>query len=215
MRLQQPGISLALVLLTATCLLAVQFSPEALRVATVASLPLCCPTSGTLDERPFFASRRHPAVDYDNQPKDPVAQLVRKLEQGTAPLRFEGRGGYLLSVLEALGVPAESQSVVFSKTSLQSHYISPTNPRAIYFTDNVSVAFVRDAPLLEISALDPKQGVVFYAIEQRPQGGPRSPAATPVSPATNRGIPSMCRECSYEAWPSDAAGKRCRNLGTT
>jgi hypothetical protein len=64
-------------------------------------------------------------------------------------------------------VPIESQSMVFSKTSLQAHWISPENPRAIYYSDDVAVAFIRNAPLLEFSALDPKLGVVFYAVEQR------------------------------------------------
>jgi hypothetical protein len=82
-------------------------------------------------------------------------------------LRFEGKGGYLASILEALRVPIESQTMVFSKTSLQSHWISPENPRAMYYSDDVSVAFIRNAPLLELAALDPKQGVIFYAIEQR------------------------------------------------
>src|SRR5204863_15914 len=83
------------------------------------------------------------------------------------------RNGYLIPVLEALHIPTETQSLVFSKTSLQSHFINPTNPRAIYYSDNVAVAFIRNAPLLEISAVDPQQGVVFYLVEQvasdRPQ----------------------------------------------
>jgi hypothetical protein len=125
------------------------------------------PTGGTLDERPFFASRRHSAIDYHRQPTDPVGELARKVADGSVQLRFEGKGGYLAAMLAALRVPVESQSVVFSKTSLQSHWISPTNPRAIYYSDDVSIAFIRNAPLLEIAAFDPKQGVVFYAVEQR------------------------------------------------
>ena len=90
--------------------------------------------------------------------------LLQASHGRSASLPFEGRSGYLKSVMEALHVPAESQSVVFSKTSLQSHYISPSNPRAIFFSDDVSVAFIPDAPLLEIAVVDPHQGVVFYAI---------------------------------------------------
>lgn len=132
------------------------------------------PTVGNLTERPFFSSRRHPKIDYSDGPTaDVVADLKRKVDEGSASLRFEGRSGYLRSVMEALHVPAESQSVVFSKTSLQSHYISPSNPRAIFFSDDVSVAFIPDAPLLEIAVLDPHQGVVFYAISQRPAERPQ------------------------------------------
>src|SRR5205814_3341889 len=96
------------------------------------------PVEGNFDERPFFSTRRHPAIDYSDGPTtDVVAELKRKVDEGAVSLPFEGRGGYLRSVMEALRVPVESQSVVFSKTSLQSHYISPSNPRAIFYSDNV------------------------------------------------------------------------------
>jgi hypothetical protein len=131
------------------------------------------PSTGGLTERPFFSTRRHPSIAYSDSPTtDVVAELKRKVDEGSVSLPFEGRGGYLRPVMEALHVPAESQSVVFSKTSLQSHYISPSNPRAIFFSDDVSVAFIPDAPLLEIAVLDPHQGVVFYAISQRPATRP-------------------------------------------
>jgi hypothetical protein len=124
------------------------------------------PASGTIDDRAFFGTRRDPAIDYDRPTLDVVADLIRKVEDGTVKLRYEGSGGYLRSVLEALQVPVSSQSVVFSKTSLQQHYISPSNPRAIYFSDNVVVAFIRNAPLLELAALDSHQGMVFYALQR-------------------------------------------------
>src|SRR5438128_792696 len=105
------------------------------------------PTSGTIDERPFFSTRRHPAIGYDRETQDIAGQLVRKVNSGELRLRFDKSSGYLLSVLEALKVPVESQSLVFSKTSLQSHFINPTNPRALYFSDEASVGFIRNAPL--------------------------------------------------------------------
>ncbi len=131
------------------------------------------PVGGTIEERPFFATRRDPAIDYDRQSNDVVAQLARKVEEGAVQLRFNKTSGYLLSVLNALHVPIESQSVIFSKTSLQSHFISPANPRAIYYTDEVSVGFIRSATLLEIAVLDEHQGVLFYAIQQQAAERPR------------------------------------------
>src|SRR4029079_3178365 len=131
------------------------------------------PSTGGLTERPFFSTRRHPSIAYSDSPTtDVVAELKRKVDEGSVSLPFEGRGGYLRPVMEALHVPAESQSVVFSKTSLQSHYISPSNPRAIFYSDDVSVAFIRNARLVELSARDPKQSVVCYAIEQRKSAKP-------------------------------------------
>src|SRR5689334_10225294 len=131
------------------------------------------PTSGTIDTRAFFGTRRDPAIDYDRPTLDVVADLIRKVEDGTVKLRDDGSGGYLRSVLDALQVPVSSQSVVFSKTSLQQHYISPSNPRAIYFSDNVIVAFIRNAPLLELAALDSHQGMVFYAVQRGESGAPQ------------------------------------------
>jgi hypothetical protein len=131
------------------------------------------PASGTMDERAFFGTRRHPAIDYDRPTLDAVADLIRKVEDGTVTLRDEGSGGYLRSVLDALQIPVSSQSVVFSKTSLQQHYISPSNPRAIYFSDNVVVAFIRNSPLLELAALDSHQGMVFYALQRTERGQPQ------------------------------------------
>ena len=50
-------------------------------------------------------------------------------------------------VLEALGVPEESQLLVFSKTGVQRAYTSPHNPRAIFFDESVVVAYVPGAPI--------------------------------------------------------------------
>ena len=55
-------------------------------------------------------------------------------------------------------------ALVFSKTSFQSARISPHNPRAVYFADDVAVGFVRGGDVLELAGVDPKQGVVFYTL---------------------------------------------------
>jgi hypothetical protein len=156
------------------CLTVLALTTQLLAQAIGSDTPVVdLPASGTIDERPFFGTRRDPGIDYDRPTLDVVADLIRKVDDGSVKLRWEGSGGYLRSVLEALQVPVSSQSVVFSKTSLQQHYISPSNPRAIYFTDNVIVAFIRNAPLLEIAALDPHQGMVFYAVSRSETGQPR------------------------------------------
>src|SRR5262245_34732679 len=50
---------------------------------------------------------------------DPVEELQKKLNSGLAKLEFEGERGYLASLLKNLDVPISSQTLVFSKTSLQ------------------------------------------------------------------------------------------------
>jgi hypothetical protein len=91
---------------------------------------------------------------------------------GAANLAFENDTGYLAPILDALGIPVESQILVFSKTSLQSFMIGPDNPRAIFFNDKTTVAFVRGGPVLEVAIQDPYQGVAFYSIAQERQDRP-------------------------------------------
>ena len=114
---------------------------------------------GVLDE--------HPAIRYATRPTtDRVARLNQTLAQGGPSLRRDERTGYLRSVLETLGVPIDSQLLVFSKTGVQRTYTSPRNPRALYFDPSIAVTYVPGAPLLEIAAHDPQQGVVFYTLDQ-------------------------------------------------
>jgi hypothetical protein len=109
----------------------------------------------------------HPAIKYGYGPvHDPVALVDLK------QLKFEGPSGYLRSVLDALHVPVESQIAVFSKTSLQAPLIEPHNPRTIFFNDSVAVGWMKGG-FIEIAALDPRQGVQFYKLEQHPTSSPR------------------------------------------
>ena len=102
-----------------------------------------------------------------------VNELQRRLDQGEARLEFSARHGYLPALLRELKVSPASQLLVASKTSPNKDYISPKNPRALYFNDSVALAYVPGAPMLEIAAADPKLGVVFYSLEQKPNTVPR------------------------------------------
>jgi hypothetical protein len=118
--------------------------------------------------------RNHPAIAYATAPvSDPVARLNERLRRGEVTLEKNGQSGYLTSVLSALGVSIDSQVLVFSKTSFQAPRINPTNPRAIFFNDSVSVGWVRGGPVLEFVAQDPKQGSIFYTLEQSAAGTPQ------------------------------------------
>src|SRR4051812_31483809 len=121
----------------------------------------------------FVASRDAPAIAYSKtSATDRVAALNDRLREGRVQLKFDERNGYLRAVLDALNVPAESQVTTFAKNSFQGDLIGPGNPRAVYFSDDVAVGWVRGADLLEIAAHDPKQGGVFYTIEQKPSAAP-------------------------------------------
>jgi hypothetical protein len=142
-------------------------------VAAASLVTAAAAASGQLTERPIEGALTHPAIGYFSQPTtDAVADLARRVEAGDVTLRFEEGSGYLRPVLDALRVPVESQMLVMSKTGVQGLHTDPGNPRAIYFNDAVTVGYIRGAPLLEFAVHDPRQGVVFYTIDQKPQARP-------------------------------------------
>jgi hypothetical protein len=123
-------------------------------------------TSGQTQE-PLAGLAEHPAIQYAGRPTtDRVARLQESLAGSGRSLERDPRTGFLLPVLEALGVPVESQLLVFSKTGVQRAYTSPHNPRALFFNESVAVGYVPGAPVIELAADDPQQGVVFYTVDQ-------------------------------------------------
>ena len=112
----------------------------------------------------------NPPIAYHTSPShDPVAQLLERLKAGTEKLESDSNGSYLQAVLKALDIPESSQCLVFSKTSMQIPYISPRTPRAIYFNDTVYVGSVMGSPIMELTAVDPQLGCVFYTLERDQQ----------------------------------------------
>jgi hypothetical protein len=111
---------------------------------------------------------REPAIAYFTTPAtDRVARLNDDLVHGRLELAFDPVQGYLPSVLQALRIPTASQLLVFTKSSVQAPRISPRNPRALYFDDSVTLGYIPGAEFLEFAAEDPRQGVVFYTLDQR------------------------------------------------
>ncbi|MFO0952665.1 MAG: hypothetical protein U0835_16265 [Isosphaeraceae bacterium] len=86
----------------------------------------------------------------------------------------DGRG-YLRSVLKALDVPVESQSLVFTpRRAFSTQGIAPhAAPGGFYFNDEVYVGYVRGGDVLEFSAADPTLGATFYLLDQEPTERPR------------------------------------------
>lgn len=116
---------------------------------------------------------RDPIRYSQSQPDNLVSRLQDRVAAGDVALKFEEPWGYLRSVLTALEVPESSQSLVFSKTSLQRHKISPRTPRALYFNDDVYVGYCRNGDVLEISVADAQLGTVYYTLPQEPVDTPR------------------------------------------
>ncbi|SVD98054.1 uncharacterized protein METZ01_LOCUS450908, partial [marine metagenome] len=105
-------------------------------------------------------------INYKTTPvHDRVQRLMQKLADGTVSLEWDEKFGWLPSVLRQLDVPASSQTLVFSKTSLQIRRITPSRPRAIYFNDDTYVGWVQHGDVIELSAVDPVQGGIFYTLK--------------------------------------------------
>jgi hypothetical protein len=107
-------------------------------------------------------------IYYSTAPENnAVARLVKKLDTGEVALKSEPKFGYIRELLKALNVPESSQTLVFSKTSLQRSRIGPRTPRALYFNDDIYVGFCQNGDVLEVSAVDPNLGTVFYTVNQK------------------------------------------------
>src|SRR5690606_16358249 len=127
------------------------------------------PTAGARPElaaaAPFRYDVEYPFMAYRTATRtDPVADLARRIENGDARLELRGPRGLLDSLLAALDIDPASQVLVFSTTSLQVGNISPRTPRAIYFNDDVYVAWVQGGGPIEIASMDPVLGPVFYLL---------------------------------------------------
>ncbi len=123
----------------------------------------------------YNGSRDHEAIRYSTAPvSDEVAKLNAALDAGRVSLAFENDGtAYLRSMLAALDIPVSSQMLAFAQTSAQARQIDIDNPRAVYFNDTTSVAWVRGGEILEVAVQDPQQGALFYTLPMTATERPR------------------------------------------
>ena len=150
-----------------------QYNPMTMRLLGTAFLSLLACAQPPDFRGSFTAPLDSSVLRYSDPPRDDaIAQLAQRLETGQAQLRWDPKFGYLPAVLKALGIPAASQGLVFSKTSFQLSRISPSTPRAIYFNDDVYAGYVPGGDLIELSAADPERGGMFYSLEQKPSAKP-------------------------------------------
>jgi hypothetical protein len=109
--------------------------------------------------------RDYPFIRYSDPPQhNDIARLQQRLDAGSVTLTATAQHGYLEAILQALNINPDSQTLVFSKTSLQVDAISAATPRAIYFNDDTYVAWVQKTGMLEIVTMDADRGPVFYTV---------------------------------------------------
>lgn len=106
-----------------------------------------------------------PPIRYsDTAAANSLTELAAGLASGARKVNGTTGLERLKFVLDALQVPAESQVLVFSKTSHQNSLIHPGNPRSLYFSENAYVGYVPGGDI-EAIVHDPLLGPVYYLIE--------------------------------------------------
>ena len=111
-----------------------------------------------------------PPISYsDSTPDDAVIDLRTRIDAGE--MRIDGATEIekLAAILDALDVPRSSQVLTFGKTSLQADKVTPSTPRAIYFSDSIQIGHMPGG-VVEIIAADPRLGVNFYTYDPKAEG---------------------------------------------
>jgi hypothetical protein len=150
------------------------------------------------------AEYERPPINYSHtKPADAVARLLKRIAAGE--ITWAGTDQAILrTLLHELGVPVESQLVVFSKTSLQAGLIEPGHPRALYFSDSVYVGWVPGG-LIEVAAVDAELGPVFYGFDPQDARDARRTLVRETS----------CLRCHGGTFVRDIPGLFARSLITT
>ncbi len=110
-----------------------------------------------------------PPISYsDTSPNDRITQLQSDTKTGKLKFTQKTEKEFVGALLKELNIPASSQALVFSKTSLQTSAINPGQPRAIYFNEEIYFGWTRNRDL-ELMASEPKLGITFYLIHRDPK----------------------------------------------
>lgn len=134
-------------------------------------LPALLCIAATLPEPDFRELDRPPHEYRTRQPRDRFTRLKDDLESGRLALDQSSEKAFVTSLLAALEIPVSSQMLVFSTTSLQLRLITPANPRALYFNEEIYIGWVPGGRI-EVLGLDPELGAIFYIFDPPRQGAP-------------------------------------------
>jgi|HigsolmetaAR205D_1030408.scaffolds.fasta_scaffold00561_6 hypothetical protein len=111
----------------------------------------------------------YPVIGYSRTPRhNAVARLQERIDRGEVRLEYREPRGYLDSLLEHLDIDPSSQTLLYSKTSLQFLAINASTPRALYFNEDTYVGWIPGTDLLELMTMDAELGPVFYGLANEP-----------------------------------------------
>jgi len=105
--------------------------------------------------------------------KDPITKLQADIDSGKVKLKYDPEKGYLVSMMEALNINPDTQTLVWSKTSSQLDNTSPKQPRALYYNDTAYIGWAQHDGLLDLVGMDPIKGPIFFTLEQKESAKPR------------------------------------------
>ncbi len=105
---------------------------------------------------------------YEGMTHDPFSKLINEIQNISDKQVFENEKDYLIWLLKKLKISPHSQLLVYSTTSLQLSRISPQNPRAIYFSDDIYIGYVPGGQI-EVIGIDPQKGAITYIFDIPPK----------------------------------------------
>ncbi len=131
-------------------------------------VPLSAPAAGDfIEQAPIHYSK--------SKADTPLTRIADRIAKGEKLLSKGSDREILNELLTLLEIPPESQVLVYSKTSAQNSRISPKTPRAIFFSDNTYLGWVKGGNI-EVMTFDEKLGAVFHMvhlIDRLPGEAPR------------------------------------------
>ena len=101
---------------------------------------------------------------------DPVAKMWERWQGGGFKPALSDARACVASVLAELKISPATQTLVFSKTSLQNSAIDPQNPRSVFFNEECYAGWAQGG-VLEIIGMDPQTGPRFYSLTLPGAGG--------------------------------------------
>ncbi len=147
--------------------------PVETNLPPASAAPVEVAVTNAVSARPALAGRtgrrlkdfeKAPHNYWQREPQDRFTKMKAALEAGQVPLDRSSEKAFVASLLKAMKISPATQMLVYSTTSLQLSRISPRNPRALYFNEDIYVGWVPGGQV-EIASIDPALGGIYYIFD--------------------------------------------------